>query len=183
MLNSIEQNMSVVQSILNQTQTSHDEAIAIRKAAAAAQQAPTAVPDLGAAVGRRVGAPTGGGSGAGLTAPAGNVGGWINEALRVLKLDGSYANGVNNMIQRESGGNPNAINNWDSNAKAGHPSRGLMQTIPTTFAANALPGYNTNIVDPVSNIISGIRYARARYGDAMVKSGGRKNAAGNYIGY
>ena len=37
------------------------------------------------------------------------------------------------IIQHESGGNPNAINNWDSNAAAGMPSKGLMQTIDPTF--------------------------------------------------
>nr|WP_250634884.1 transglycosylase SLT domain-containing protein [Bacillus subtilis] len=42
---------------------------------------------------------------------------------------------------KESGGNPNVVNRWDSNWKAGHPSQGLMQFIPSTFNANKEPGY------------------------------------------
>ena len=38
--------------------------------------------------------------------------------------DGLYRN-----TMRESSGNPNAINNWDSNALRGTPSKGLMQCI------------------------------------------------------
>lgn len=47
-------------------------------------------------------------------------------------------------IQKESGGREHAINNWDSNAKAGHPSKGLLQFIDTTFKTYCLPGF-TNI--------------------------------------
>lgn len=69
--------------------------------------------------------------------------------------------GLNTLITRESSWNPNAINLTDSNAKAGHPSQGLMQTIPSTFAAYSLGG---SITDPVSNIVAGIRYIIATYG-------------------
>jgi SLT domain-containing protein len=87
------------------------------------------------------------------------------------------------MIQKESSGNPRAINNWDSNAKKGTPSKGLMQTIDPTFKQWALPGYNSDVYDPVSNIIAGVRYAQNRYGDGMLKTGGRKKANGSYKGY
>ena len=115
--------------------------------------------------------------------PKGDLASWIAQAEKLTGIDSSYTSGINNLIQHESGGNPRSINNWDSNAKAGHPSQGLMQTIPDTFRANALPGYNKDILDPVSNIIAGIRYARGRYGDNMLKSGGRRDSRGNYIGY
>jgi SLT domain-containing protein len=65
---------------------------------------------------------------------------------------------------RESGGNPNAINLTDSNAQAGHPSQGLMQTIPSTFAAYHQAGTSNSITDPVANIAAGINYIKARYG-------------------
>jgi len=39
-----------------------------------------------------------------------------------------------------------------------------MQLIPETFSTYALPGYNTNILDPLSNILASIRYTWARYG-------------------
>lgn len=42
-------------------------------------------------------------------------------------------------IQTESGGNLNAVNLTDSNAQAGHPSVGLLQLIPATFAAFSGP--------------------------------------------
>lgn len=108
---------------------------------------------------------------------------WVNQALSILKLDPSYAPGIKNMIQKESGGNPRAINKWDSNWKKGTPSKGLMQTIDPTFKQWALPGYDKDVYDPVSNILAGIRYAQNRYGDDMLKAGGRKNRAGKYIGY
>lgn len=137
--------------------------------------------------------PTGVESGAGGTGPGlraapggaggGNVDGWINEALRVLKLDASYTNGIRNMIMKESSGNPRAINNWDSNAKRGTPSKGLMQTIDPTFRQWALPGYDRDVYDPVSNIIAGVRYALNRYGPDMLRSGGRRDTRGNYKGY
>ena len=70
----------------------------------------------------------------------GSVGGgverWRSLVLQVLKELGqpaSWADTVLRRMNQESGGNPNAINNWDSNAKAGMPSQGLMQTIPGTF--------------------------------------------------
>lgn len=116
-------------------------------------------------------------------AGGGNVDGWIKEALRVLKLDDSYIPGIRNMIMKESSGNPRAVNNWDSNAKKGTPSKGLMQTIDPTFRRWALPGYDRDIYDPISNIIAGIRYAQARYGDSMLKAGGRRDSRGNYKGY
>ena len=67
-------------------------------------------------------------------------------------------------MQTESGGNPFAINLWDSNAKAGIPSKGLMQVIDPTFRAYARPGFDSNIYDPLSNILASIRYAVSRYG-------------------
>ena len=67
------------------------------------------------------------------------------------------------IIHHESGGNPNAINLWDSNAAKGIPSKGLMQTIDPTFNGHALPGHG-NIWNPVDNIIAGVRYTFSRYG-------------------
>jgi hypothetical protein len=51
----------------------------------------------------------------------------------------------------------------NSNAQAGHPSKGLMQTIDSTFQANMLPGHG-NVYNPVDNIVAGVRYALSRYG-------------------
>lgn len=93
---------------------------------------------------------------------------WRTLAKKALELTNQYSeanlNALLMQMQHESGGNPNAINLWDSNAKAGIPSKGLMQVIDPTFRSNALPGYNTNIYDPLSNMIAAIRYTVGRYG-------------------
>lgn len=39
-----------------------------------------------------------------------------------------------------------------------------MQVIDPTFRAYAMPGHNSNIYDPLSNILASIRYALATYG-------------------
>ena len=94
----------------------------------------------------------------------GDVESWVTQALIAT---GMYsASNLSNTValaMAESGGNPNAINLWDSNAAAGHPSKGLMQTIDSTFNAYAMAGH-TNIWDPVDNAIASIRYQMSRYG-------------------
>jgi SLT domain-containing protein len=115
--------------------------------------------------------------------PTGSLSDWEKQALGILHKDyNTFAPGLTNLIMHESSGNPNAINLTDSNAKAGHPSKGIMQTIDSTFAAYALPGH-TDIWNPVDNIIAGFRYAEKNYGDAMIEAGGRKDSKGNYLGY
>ena len=88
---------------------------------------------------------------------------------------------LNTIITAESNWDPTAINNSDSNAAAGHPSQGLMQTIPSTFSAYSLGG---SITDPVSNIVAGIRYILATYGSISNVPGIKSKAAGGaYVGY
>lgn len=119
----------------------------------------------------------------------GSVGGgverWRSLVLQVLNELGqpaSWADTVLRRMNQESGGNPNAINNWDSNAKAGHPSQGLMQTIPGTFAAYAGPYLARGITDPLANIYAGVNYALHRYGSlsALNRAGGY--ALGGIVG-
>jgi hypothetical protein len=110
--------------------------------------------------------------------------GWITTALNLMGMPLTYLPGIHSLVMHESGGNPNAINLTDSNAAAGHPSQGLMQTIPGTYAAYVLPSLaNLPITNPISNITAGVRYAMANYGPAMLMAGGRHDASGNYIGY
>lgn len=71
------------------------------------------------------------------------------------------------LMAAESGGNPNAINNWDVNARNGVPSQGLMQVIPTTFAAYHVAGTSNNILDPLANMAASAAYIRARYGGSV----------------
>lgn len=119
----------------------------------------------------------------GKPAPKGSVKGWIDQALTILGKDrNSFESGLYNLIMHESAGNPRAQNNWDSNAKAGHPSKGLTQTIDSTFNQFSIKGHK-DIWNPVDNIIAGFRYAESRYGDKMLMGGGRHDSKGNYLGY
>jgi hypothetical protein len=93
---------------------------------------------------------------------------WINEAIEELRKNGievseADAERIWQVIAHESSGDPNAINDWDSNAAAGIPSQGLMQVIPPTFEAYKLPGHD-DILNPVDNIIAGVNYTISRYG-------------------
>ncbi|MDI3387499.1 LysM peptidoglycan-binding domain-containing protein [Streptomyces sp. B-S-A8] len=92
--------------------------------------------------------------------------GWIKESLDIMAehgIPGTYE-GIHRNIMRESSGNPLAINNWDSNALAGTPSKGLLQVIAPTFEAYHVPGTSTDSFDPVANITAACNYAADRYG-------------------
>ncbi|WP_328304386.1 transglycosylase SLT domain-containing protein [Actinomycetospora sp. NBC_00405] len=125
-------------------------------------------------------APTGG--------PQGQVGDWIREAMAVLQAEGVPVDKMDpddiaTIIEHESGGDPEATNNWDSNADKGTPSQGLMQTIGPTFDAHKLPGHG-EITDPIDNIIAGVRYAIDRYGSVSQVPGVEAVARGDsYVGY
>ncbi|WP_280266262.1 transglycosylase SLT domain-containing protein [Nocardia wallacei] len=120
--------------------------------------------------------------------PTGTQAEWIREAIRILREQGydikdSDAAIIAAIIEKESGGNPHAINNWDSNAAAGHPSKGLMQTIDSTFNAYALPGHG-DIWNPVDNIIAASRYSLDRYGSLDNVPGiAAMRGGGSYVGY
>jgi LysM repeat protein len=97
---------------------------------------------------------------------ANNLDGWIREAMDVMKshnIPGSY-DGIKRNIMRESGGDPNATNNWDVNAQNGTPSQGLLQTIKPTFDAYHVEGTANSMTDPVANIVAACNYAADRYG-------------------
>ncbi|MET8131965.1 MULTISPECIES: LysM peptidoglycan-binding domain-containing protein [unclassified Streptomyces] len=97
---------------------------------------------------------------------ANNLDGWIKQSLDVMAkagIPGSY-DGIYRNVMRESSGNPNAINNWDSNAAAGIPSKGLLQVIDPTFQAFHVAGTSMNIYDPVANITAACNYAAKTYG-------------------
>ena len=92
--------------------------------------------------------------------PSAGVEQWRTLATRALQMTGQYSEAnlqrLLYQMQTESGGNPNAINNWDINAINGTPSKGLMQVIDPTFRAYAMPGYDKNIYDPLSNMLASI---------------------------
>jgi uncharacterized protein YukE len=120
--------------------------------------------------------------------PPGNVQEWIKQAIEELRKQGinvseADAQRIWQIIQHESGGNPHAINNWDSNAAKGTPSKGLMQCIDPTFNSYKLPGHG-DIWNPVDNICAGVNYAISRYGSLGNVPGIKATASGgSYVGY
>ncbi|MFI1818302.1 transglycosylase SLT domain-containing protein [Lentzea sp. NPDC020367] len=120
--------------------------------------------------------------------PPGNVEEWIREAIKILQANGIPVTDENideiwKIIEKESSGNPHAINLWDSNAQAGTPSKGLMQCIDSTFNAHKLPGHD-DIWNPIDNIIAGVRYTFSRYGGFEGHPGLKAmSQGGGYQGY
>ncbi|MFV1501386.1 transglycosylase SLT domain-containing protein [Mycobacterium kansasii] len=101
---------------------------------------------------------------------------YIAKALDVMGIRDpvareNWTRGLETAVGRESGFNPMAVNRSDSNAHGaqmsdGAPagsSRGGLQTIPATFAANHQPGTSTEIYEPVANITAAMNYLMRRY--------------------
>ena len=82
--------------------------------------------------------------------------------MNVTDLSDADINKIKFKINQESGGNEYAQNNWDSNAAAGHPSKGILQYIDSTFAVYALEGHN--------NIWSGFDQLLALFNDSTWRS-------------
>lgn len=109
----------------------------------------------------------------------------VDKALQIAgqPVTEENRNAVNLIVTKESGWNPNAQNNTDSNAAKGQPSQGLMQTIPDTFRRHANPDCQ-EIKDPLCNLIAGIRYSVNRYGSLSNVPGVRAVSQGRgYVGY
>lgn len=72
---------------------------------------------------------------------------WSSSIKKAAKAEGvhltsSQLHTVEQRIAKESNGNQYITNHWDSNAKAGHPSTGLLQYIKPTFSKYAAKGHN-----------------------------------------
>lgn len=70
-----------------------------------------------------------------------------------VSISGADISHIMNVIQHESGGRANAVNNWDSNAAKGTPSKGILQFIEPTFMHYAMPGH-TNILSPFDQLLA-----------------------------
>lgn len=108
---------------------------------------------------------------------------WLMAALMATGTSMNWLPGLMTIAQHESNGNPKAINLWDSNAKKGTPSKGLMQTIGPTFNSNKGKGMN-DIWNPIHNAVAAINYIKGRYGTVFNTPGLRSmRRGGPYKGY
>lgn len=80
----------------------------------------------------------------------------IRQAMSIVGVPDSWLGPLLTLISRESSFNPRAYN-----GELG--ASGLMQTIPSTFAAYHLDPWNY-IFGPLDNVIAGLRYILSRYG-------------------
>lgn len=132
--------------------------------------------------------PAAAGGGAYLGAGSANYAADIASVLKSMGLPLSLVGNWLSQIQTESGGNLAAVNLTDSNAAAGHPSVGLLQLIPGTFAAFAGPYRNTPPLvnfgggtvseNAMAQIYAAIHYAASAYGGANMA-----NVIGHGHGY
>ncbi|MCD2263678.1 tape measure protein [Dietzia aurantiaca] len=110
----------------------------------------------------------------GSTGGGGGAEQWRGLAMQALARHGynpaQHIDAMLKQIQIESGGVPNAINNWDSNAAKGTPSGGLLQVIEPTYrrVRNAYPeafvGLPDNHMIPATNLVAGVGAVRMDWG-------------------
>lgn len=97
--------------------------------------------------------------------------------------DDTYLDAMVRQIEIESGGDPNAVNNWDSNAAKGIPSAGLLQVIDPTYrdVRNRYPAQFEGLPDdrmhPLTNLVAGIGALKRDWGGP---EGGRWPTTGGY---
>jgi len=108
---------------------------------------------------------------------------WIAEAIARTGAPTAWAPALRTIAEHESSLDPRAANLAASGGEAAGTPLGLMQMLPSTFAAHAQPGHG-NILDPVDNLSAAIGYIRDRYGDPASTPGLRALARGDhYRGY
>ena len=125
------------------------------------------------------------GSATPVAASNGGVMRWRDTVIQALGIaglpqDGAYINAWLSQIQSESNGDPNVTQNGyvDVNTLTGDLAMGLVQVIGATFAAFRDPSLPNNRLDPLANLVAGMRYAKARYG-----YGGMLGVIGHGHGY
>jgi len=113
---------------------------------------------------------------------------WTADVIKALAANGlststAMVQKVLRQIQTESGGNPTIKQQiTDINSIEGHPAQGLMQTIPSTFAAYAFPGHG-NILNGYDNLLAALNYAKHAYGPSLSALGqGHGYSTGGVVG-
>jgi SLT domain-containing protein len=97
--------------------------------------------------------------------PTGERASLIKQALKLTGVPDTVENekAINIIALGESSWSNNPPDCHDSNWRAGHPSKGLMQMIPETFNSHKLAGHD-DILNPLDNMCAAINYATSRYG-------------------
>lgn len=96
--------------------------------------------------------------------------GLASQALKRMGYGDEYLDAMLQQIQIESTGDPNAQNNWDSNALRGTPSRGLLQVIDPTYRdvrnryPEAFEGLPDDPTHPLTNLVAGVGAVKRDWG-------------------
>ncbi|MFE9834037.1 NlpC/P60 family protein [Streptomyces sp. NPDC005551] len=95
---------------------------------------------------------------------------WVKSAvlrgMSAAHVEGAkWARGLVTIAYRESGFRKNAQNNWDSNAKRGTPSQGIMQVIAPTFKAYRAKTLPNDPFNPAASVAAAANYIESRYND------------------
>lgn len=103
-------------------------------------------------------------------------------AMRVNLSAGELAT-IKAVIQHESGGNSSVVNNSDSNARAGHPSKGILQFIQPTFDGYAVGGHHNilNAYDQLLAMFNDSNWRRDVHTGGWGPTGHRRYANGGFI--
>ena len=127
---------------------------------------------------------------AGLPNISGNARSWISYIKRAAhqmhtNVTQSDIDKIVSMIQGESGGNAHIHQQIDDiNSREGHPAQGLLQFIPTTFAAFAAPGH-TKILNGYDQLLALFNDSNWKndihYGGGWGPTGHRRYANGGKI--
>ena len=95
---------------------------------------------------------------------------WAKKALEQTESRTGWGPSMDNVekiltLAKESNWIVDSINNWDSNAKAGNPSGGLMH-----ITIDKVGGSKQRLYDPVDNIATSILYQKGKYGRLVTNS-------------
>lgn len=109
----------------------------------------------------------------------GDVSNWLRAAISAAGVGEDWLAGLVRLVSWESSGNPTAVN---PTSVGGEHATGLMQTLPSTFRANALPGMG-DILNPIHNAAAAIKYIKATYGSVYNIPGIRSGNHAEFPGY
>lgn len=102
----------------------------------------------------------------------------LEQALKITNTPLSWLPALETLVSKESSGNASAV---DPISVDGQHATGLFQTLPSTFAQYAMPGYAAGPTNALDDAIAGIRYIKAEYGTPAAITGIGK--PGTYEGY